>query len=59
MTNPDNHSSMAKKAFQGVQRPEASEHEKLGRYYVGNKVRIMIMDNLSWFIKKIGNTNIQ
>lgn len=37
MTNPDNHSSMAKKAFQGVQRPEASEHEKLGRYYVGNK----------------------
>ncbi|XP_072045830.1 stabilizer of axonemal microtubules 4-like [Amphiura filiformis] len=37
MTNPDNHSSIAMKSFQGVQRPAPSEHEKLGRYYVGNK----------------------
>ena len=37
MTNPDNYSSIAKKSFQGEQRPGQSEHEKLGRFYVGNK----------------------
>ena len=38
MTNPDNHSSITSKSFLGQQRPSLSEHERLGRYYVGNKV---------------------
>ncbi|XP_038073706.1 protein phosphatase 1 regulatory subunit 32-like [Patiria miniata] len=45
MTNPDNHSSITSKSFLGKQRPDPSEHERLGRYYVGNKELSGYSDN--------------
>ncbi|XP_071481212.1 stabilizer of axonemal microtubules 4-like [Diadema antillarum] len=45
MTNPDNHSTIFKKSFEGQQRPSPSANEKQGRYIVGNKEMSGYSDN--------------
>ncbi|XP_054774334.2 stabilizer of axonemal microtubules 4-like [Lytechinus pictus] len=45
MTNPDNHSSIFKKSFEGQQRPSPSANEKQGRFFVGNKEMSGYSDN--------------
>ncbi|XP_071941327.1 stabilizer of axonemal microtubules 4-like [Antedon mediterranea] len=37
MTNPDNHSSIATRSFQGQQQPIPSQNERLGHYILGHK----------------------